>query len=76
AFQENLTRLRAKLDAEKKFEGRTFWLPSYTFQQILRDRADLMAAPAAPATPATNQPPVPPFAPSPSPAATEPASPR
>ncbi|HSI83615.1 MAG TPA: DUF4340 domain-containing protein, partial [Candidatus Methylacidiphilales bacterium] len=46
AFQENLTRLRAKLDAEKKFEGRTFWLPSYTFQQILRDRADLMAAPA------------------------------
>jgi hypothetical protein len=62
-FKAKLKRLEEKLAAEKKFEGRPFLIAKATLDQIIKDRATLLAEtkpePAPGTPPAPGAPPVP-----------------
>jgi hypothetical protein len=62
-FADRKAELAAKLEREKKFEGRVFFVPQYSLKPLLVKRSDLLAPPPTP-TPT----------PSPDPAASQPVS--
>lgn len=54
-FEENLTKLKEKLNAEKKLEGHVFKVRSYLVDPIQKDRSELMAEETEEGAPAAGE---------------------